>query len=129
MSLGNSSINSAEPLSFRSRVEVVCILYHRLRGCHLAVMLQIRIHHFPDQSGERSCTCPTELRLRLATIPDEVGDLRSAVELGGDYGVLAVVETDLLECKLTTLPNGVRFPGRNDKILGLILLEHEPHGL
>jgi len=70
---------------------------------------------------------PVELPKRLGVVAEQQVDLRRPqVPLVG-HDVVAVIEPQPAEGQVTELADGHAFAGRNDVVVGLLLLKHQPH--
>jgi hypothetical protein len=89
-----------------------------------------RVDHHRDQLGEADPGLPAERGLGLGGVPDELVDLGRAHEsLVLTHVRLPVVDADPGEREGEELADRVRLPGGDDVVVGLLLLEHQPHRL
>ena len=68
-------------------------------------------------------------RCALAASPTSRSTSAGRKNVGSMLHVLLPVEPDVAEGELDELAHGVRLAGGDDVVVGLVLLEHQPHGL
>ena len=88
---------------------------------------QIRVNHHPHETGEIDLRPPPESRSGLRRIADEVVHFRRPKELGIETNVPLPIQLDVIERDLDQLAHRVTFAGRDDVVVGLSLLQHQPH--
>src|SRR6266496_2640363 len=86
-------------------------------------------HHHLDQALEGDLRLPAEHAQRLARIAVEVIDLGRPEVPRVDLDVLLPVEIQRAERDVQALADAVGFSGRDDVVVGLVMLEHHPHRL
>ena len=87
-------------------------------------------HHHLHEFGERHLRLPAQLLTGLGGVTDEKVDLGRTEELGILPHVLVPVgDSDFGEGALDEFFDGVRLARCDHVIVGLVLLEHEPHRL
>src|SRR5918992_129559 len=91
--------------------------------------LEVGVDHQPDHLVEAGARLPSQLLAGFAGVADQVLDLRGTKEAGVDPDVLLRVEPDVVEGDLHKVANRVRLARGDHVVVGLVLLEHEPHGL
>jgi len=91
--------------------------------------LQIGIHHQLDQVFELGLRLPAHLALGLGRIADEQLHLGWAVVPRIDLHVLLPIQAHTAERHLEALADRVRLVGRDHVVVGLGLLQHQPHRL
>src|SRR5215218_4078119 len=91
--------------------------------------LEIRVDHQPDHLLEAGTRLPAELLAGLGGIADEMLNLGGAEETRVGPNVGFGIEPGMLECHPHEVADAVRLAGGDHEILGLVLLEHQPHGL
>ena len=72
---------------------------------------------------------PAEDALGLARVAHQEIHLGRTIELRVDDHVLLPIQPDVIERNLAKLPHGVRLAGGDHVVVGVILLEHQPHGV
>ena len=72
---------------------------------------------------------PSELLARLGGVADQVLDLSRAQEARIEAHVLVGIDPGVLEGDAHQVAHRVRGAGGDHIVLGLVLLEHQPHGL
>ena len=88
----------------------------------------VGVHHHLDELGEADFGLPAELGAGLRRVADEQIDLGRAEELVVDDDVVLVVRAR--RCANATsheLAHRVRLAGGDDVVVGLVLLQHQPH--
>jgi len=88
---------------------------------------EIRFHHLLDHLLERDGWRPTEFRLRFRRVADE------QVHVGGSQiglihvGVALPFQIHTPKRGLAQIADGMSASGRDDEIIRLVLLQHQPH--
>jgi len=88
----------------------------------------VGIDHDFDQFREADFGFPAELFFGFRGVADEEVDFGGAFVAGVVFDVFFPIEADMGEGVLDEFLDRVGFVGGNDIVVGLILLEHEPHG-
>jgi hypothetical protein len=91
--------------------------------------LQIVLDHHPDQLRKADPPLPAESIARLARVAAQLVHLCRPEISRIDLDVAAPVEPGRREGELDEIAHAVRLAGRNDVIIGLLLLQHQPHRL
>ena len=90
--------------------------------------LEVAGDHHLDQRGEVDLGTPAEALAGLGGVADQQVDLGRPEELGVlAHVALPVVDADLGERPLDELTHRVRLAGGDDVVVGLVLLQHQPH--
>src|SRR5918994_478912 len=89
----------------------------------------VGVDHEVDQALERGLRLPAEHLAGLGRVADQQVDLGGPEELLVDHHVLLPVEAHPPERQLAELTHRVGLAGGDHVVVGLILLEHEPHRL
>ena len=84
--------------------------------------------HHDGEFLETNFRLPAQSLLRFARVADQELDLGRTIVARIDLDVLFPVQTHMAEGHIQEFANGVRFVGGNDVVVGLFLLEHQPHG-
>src|SRR6266542_4835556 len=95
----------------------------------VAVPRQIGVDHEPDEIDEPDLRHPAQLVPRLGGVAQQEVDFRGPPQCRVDHDVLAPVEPRVREGQLHQLLHGVRLPRGHHVVVGLVLLQHEPHRL
>src|SRR3954454_15762607 len=91
--------------------------------------LEVRVHHQADERLEARSRLPAELVPRLRVVADQMLHLGWAQVARVDPNVLLWIQVHLVEGHVHQLAHAVRLPGGDHVVVGLVLLEHQPHGL
>src|SRR5919106_5786454 len=91
--------------------------------------VEIGIDHQTNHLLKACARLPAELHARLARVPDQVLHLRGAEEARVDPDVVVGIDPDMVECDPHELADRVGLACGDHEVVGLVLLEHEPHGL
>ena len=90
---------------------------------------QVSVGHDADQLLEGHRRLPTEQTFGLAGLAHQQIHLCRAVELGINHHVLFPIQPYVIERDLAKLADRVGFTGRDQVVIRVILLEHQPHGM
>ena len=96
------------------------------RPCRLS--LQVRIDHHAYKIPEFDSGTPTELLPGLRSVAQKNVNLRGSVIARIDFNILLPVEIHIAKCFAEKVSHGICLAGRDDVIVRLVLLQHEPHG-
>src|SRR5579871_4953961 len=102
------------------------------RGLERTLLLreaEIMLGHHADELGKADARAPAEPLARLAGIALERVDLGRPQIARIELDMLLPVEPKLAERRFDKLANAVRFACRDRVVIGLLLLQHQPHRL
>src|SRR5919199_2585427 len=89
----------------------------------------VGVDHEADQLLEARPRLPAEHPLGLLAVADQVVDLGGSLERLVHHDVIVDPHPGLVEGDVHALTNRVGLAGGDHEVLGVVLLEHEPHGL
>ena len=88
----------------------------------------IRVDEHAHEGDEVRRRLPAETLASLGRVADEIVQLRPAApQRLVDANVVAPVEAEVLECALHEILDRVGDAGRDHVVVGLVLLQHQPH--
>ena len=93
-----------------------------------ASQLEVVFDHHLHQAAEVDLGLPAEGFACLGRVSQEHVDFRRSRVLRVELDEVAIVELDAREGQLEKLAHGMRLAGRHHVVVGLLLLEHQPHG-
>ena len=91
---------------------------------------EILVDEAANKTVEVHLRLPSELRPRLARVTDEIVQLRpTSHELRITSYMVPPVESDVIERNVYEIADAMRYARRDYVVVGLLLLQHEPHRL
>src|SRR5215471_299767 len=98
------------------------------RGQRLLLNGQVGFNHHLHQLIEMHFRLPSQQLASLAGITAQIIDFSRADQLGIDLDIFFPVKAGAREGSLHQFLNAMSFAGGDHKVIGLRLLQHEPHG-
>jgi len=89
--------------------------------------VHVGLHHELDETFEGDAGLPAKLGLGFGGVADQEFDFGGAEVAGVKFDVVLPVEADVGEGDFEKFADGVGFAGGDDVVVGLVLLEHQPH--
>src|ERR1051325_4650461 len=90
--------------------------------------LHIGIHHEADELAKFGFRLPAKLSARFAAVALEQIHFGGAQVARVEIDIFLPIEADVAKGFLQEFAHGMGFAGGDDVIIGLLLLEHQPHG-
>ena len=90
--------------------------------------VDVVLDHHLDQLREGNPRLPAENAARLGRIAAQRIDLGRPEIAAIDLDVLPLVEASRARMPARRIAHGMRLAGRDDVVVGLLLLQHQPHG-
>ena len=101
-------------------VDALALLY----GLQVEVVLDHSLHELLEGDGR----LPAEHLLGLARVAHQHVHFARPHVVGIELDEVVPVQVQVPEDFAQELPHGVRLARRDDEVIGLVVLEHEPHG-
>src|SRR5260370_1088651 len=127
--MARSSADTAILPGFAAEPATLYPRHRSTRRQRLLLGVEVCLYHHLDQLVEIHLGLPSQNLARFAGIAAQRIYFRRSNQLGIDLHELFPVETGVSERSLHELLNTMGFTGGNHEIVGLGLLQHEPHGL
>src|SRR5262249_17616612 len=122
---GNASMRPPSTVSLPPNL---CLLTPDTRFLTPFGFVEIGLDHHGDEVFEGHLRRPSEATAGLGRVGLEHVNLRGPVEGGINHHVLAPIEPDMVERDLNEFLDAMANSGADDVVIGLTLLQHEPHG-